>query len=156
MAQNPPDPSSYGFKALLGRDITALSELVITASVDDAQPFAKELNSFGIMAHRLLNLDSVPSQQSPQVSQVLRSRLKAAFDKRGEVNFSLCECPTDEGLASHDNSFQEEFRARWRILRNLAIGHERTTAKYVCMCPELEERVQIYGVLGEGSKFPCS
>jgi hypothetical protein len=146
----------YGFRELLGVDITSIAEAVNheLSNIENALPCHEVEEKFGLMAAELLDLESITSQTYPQVSQVLRSRLKAVFDKRGEVNFSQCECKSSIELAGHDNTFQEEYKTLWPLFDKFRRGDGCTTAKYICLCPRLTEKVDIYGVLGEGSKLP--
>lgn len=160
LEDRPGQHDPYGFRAHLGVDIESVTQAtkVVYADTQDAQEeaqyFGDRERQFGAMAPELLNAQSLTSQGSPQVSQVLRSRLKAVFDQRGNVNFSMCECPGDFGYAGHEDTFQQCCTTLWKKLEKYSRGGvSSTTAKLMALCPDLMLSVDIYGVIGEGSKF---
>lgn len=145
----------YGIEHHLGFDITSIFPAVIdvTDEFEDAHPFRARHRTFGLMAPRLLDPSTKTYQENPQLGQVLRSRLEAVFDLRGEENFSMCQCRGELGHAGHGKTFQGEYVTRWSDLERYRRGDGSKTVKYACLCPYLTEGVDTYGVIGEGSKF---
>lgn len=157
--------SSYGFSSIPtdiygfdflgeGRPIEPLENQVGQPSDPRGMAFVGYQHSFGYNALKLLDSNHPLSQQHPQISRVFRARLKAVFDKRGRRNFSLCECHGGSWLdsAGHDEKFQASLSALYQEMKRIPYT-QRTTAKIRVLCPSLLERIRIYGILGQGSKF---
>lgn len=114
--------------------------------------------SFGSNAPNLLNPNHDISNQHPQISRNLRARIQAVFEQRGSRDFSLCNCkyiPKASPKApcvGHDQEFQDTWETKQDKLAELR-GHARVTGGILMLCPDLQERIRIHGVLGKGSKF---
>lgn len=149
---DPQDP--YAFNYLLGRDLGAIKgNHTLHRQLSQVREFKNMdySNSFSYNAEELLDPSSQLSQRFPQVSQVLRDRLGVAFSKRNNEEFSRCNCRDDLGHRCDSEVFQQYNHTSYDdFIRLSADG--KTTAKAVCLCPDLNERVQIYGFIGAGSK----
>lgn len=143
----------FGFHSLLPNNNISLRHVVARCSQNHAQPFIDMERSFGYNALQLLDPNSDLSKQHPQVSQVFRARLKAVFDQRGKQDFSLCTCKQDTGHAGHGETFQKNFQTDYGAISDLEFN-KRVTTRISALCPDLQNRVEIYGLIGEGSKFP--
>lgn len=152
MGVNEQDP--YAFDYILGRDLGAIKgNHTLHHPSSQAREFKYQDydDSFSYNAERLLDPSSRLSERYPQVSQVLRERLGVAFGKRNNEEFSRCNCRDDSGHRCDSEVFQKcNSTSYGDFIRLSAEG--RTTAKAVCLCPHLIERVQIYGFIGAGSK----
>lgn len=156
---NPRDP--YAFDYLLGRDLGAIKG---NHTLNNQLPPGREFKnkdysgSFSYNAEELLDPSSELSQRYPQVSQVLRDRLGVAFAKRNNEEFSRCNCREGSGHRCDSEVFQKHACNSYDDFVRLS-SEGKTTAKAVCLCPDLLKRVQIYGFIGAGSKTilsPCS
>ncbi|CAI7593259.1 unnamed protein product [Penicillium glandicola] len=127
MSINPHDP--YAFDYLLGKDLGALKGNTSYKGALSQGQFTHHF-SFSYNAADLLDPSHPLSQKYPQLSQILRDRIGIAFSKRNNEEFSRSTSYDDFIRLSADGS---------------------TTAKAVCLCPDLKERVQIYGLIGEGT-----
>lgn len=149
---NPQDP--YAFDHLLGRDMGAIKgNHTLHRQLSQIREFKHKdySNSFSYNAEELLDPSSQLFQRYPQVSQVLRDRLGVAFAKRNNEEFSRCNCRDDLGHRCDSEVFQKRTHTSYDDFRRLS-ADGKTTAKAVCLCPDLNERVQIYGFIGAGSK----
>ncbi|KAJ5498901.1 hypothetical protein N7453_007952 [Penicillium expansum] len=148
---DPQDP--YAFNYLLGRDLGAIKgNHTLHRQLSQVREFKNMdySNSFSYNAEELLDPSSQLSQRFPQVSQVLRDRLGVAFSKRNNEEFSRCNCRDDLGHRCDSEVFQQYNHTSYDdFIRLSADG--KTTAKAVCLCPDLNERVQIYGFIGAGT-----
>lgn len=148
--ESTPDP--YGFSSVLPNSIISLRGLVARRSQNNVESFIDMERSFGHNAPRLLDANSELSKQHPQVSQIFRARLRAAFDQRGKQDFSLCTCKQGIGHAGHGETFQKNFQTYYGDICNLEFD-KRVTARIGDLCPDLQDRIEIYGLIGEGSKL---
>ncbi|KAJ5178180.1 uncharacterized protein N7500_000879 [Penicillium coprophilum] len=148
MSINPQDP--YAFQYLLERDLGAIrGNHSLRCPLLHVYPLSYE-NSFPRSAEGLLDPSSPLSEKYPQLSQVFRERLGVAFSKRNNEEFSRCNCPDDSGHRCDSSMFQDWNHTSYEeFVRLSAAG--KTTAKVVCLCPDLQERVQIYGFIGQGT-----
>jgi hypothetical protein len=153
MSIDPQDP--HGFDYLLGRDLGAIKgNYTYRCPVSKHYGFTYE-DSFSHNADDLLDPKSALSQRYPQVSQVLRERLGVAFGKRNNEEYSRCKCQDNLGFRCDSEVFQKEGLTYYDDFIRLS-AEGKTTAKAVCICPDLKERVQIYGFIGAGSKTTLS
>ncbi|CAG8925555.1 unnamed protein product [Penicillium salamii] len=112
--------------------------------------------SFGSNAPNLLNPNHDLSNQHPQISRNLRARIQAVFEQRGGRDFSLCNCKyipkasPKAPCAGHDQEFQDTWETKQDRLPVLR-GHGRVTGGILTLCPDLQERIRIHGVLGNGT-----
>lgn len=151
MSINPRDP--YAFDYLLGRDLGAIKgNHTLNHQLSQAREFKKKdySGSFSYDAEELLDPSSKLSRRYPQVSQVLRDRLGVAFSKRNNEEFSRCNCRDDSGHRCDSEVFQKHACSSYDDFIRLS-SEGKTTAKAVCLCPDLIERVQIYGFIGAGT-----
>lgn len=159
MSFNPRDP--YAFDYLLGRDLGAIKgNHTLNHQLPQGREFENKdySGSFSYNAEELLDPSSELSQRYPQVSQVLRDRLGLAFANRNNEEFSRCNCQDDSGHRCDSEVFQKHASSSYDDFIRLS-SEGKTTAKAVCLCPDLLKRVQIYGFIGAGSKIilsPCS
>ena len=152
MGVNEQDP--YAFDYILGKDLGAIKgNHTLHRPLSQAREFKYQDydDSFSYNAESLLDPSSRLSQRSPQVSQVLRERLGVAFGKRNNEEFSRCNCRDDSGQRCDSEIFQKRNSTSYGDFIRLS-AEGRTTAKAVCLCPDLNERVQIYGFIGAESK----
>ncbi|KXG47701.1 uncharacterized protein PGRI_015710 [Penicillium griseofulvum] len=148
MSIDPQDP--HGFDYLLGRDLGAIKgNYTYRCPVSKHYGFTYE-DSFSHNAEDLLDPKSTLSQRYPQVSQVLRERLGVAFAKRNNEEYSRCNCQDNLGFRCDSEVFQKEGLTYYDDFIRLS-AEGKTTAKAVCICPDLKERVQIYGFIGAGT-----
>ncbi|CAG8903870.1 unnamed protein product [Penicillium egyptiacum] len=148
---DPLDP--YAFDYILGRDLGAIKgNHTLHRPVSQVREFQYKDYSdiFSYNAQDLLDPSSPLSQRYPQVSQVLRERLGLAFGKRNNEEFSRCNCRDDSGHRCDSEVFQKRNSTSYDDFIRLSAGG-RTTAKAACLCPDLKERVQIYGFIGAGT-----
>ncbi|KAJ5841670.1 hypothetical protein N7534_011500 [Penicillium rubens] len=151
MSVDPQDP--YAFDYFLGRDLGAIKGNH-TLHRPESQVRQFQYNDyshvFAYNAQDLLDPSSRLSQRYPQVSQVLRERLGVAFGKRNNEEFSRCNCGDDSGHRCDSEVFQRRNSTSYQDFICLS-AEGRTTAKAVCLCPDLKNRVQVYGFIGAGT-----
>ncbi|OQD70745.1 hypothetical protein PENPOL_c001G05890 [Penicillium polonicum] len=151
MSINPRDP--YAFDYLLGRDLGAIEG---NHTLNNQLPPGREFKNkdysgnFSYNAEELLDPSSELSRRYPQVSQVLRDRLGIAFAKRNNEEFSRCNCREGSGHRCDSEVFQKHACNSYDDFVRLS-SEGKTTAKAVCLCPDLLKRVQIYGFIGAGT-----
>jgi hypothetical protein len=149
------DVDLFGLESILGFDPHSITEVAEEFSDFGIPPFAELHSSFGETAVQLLDPESAVSKLHPTVSRTLRSRLKAVFDERRGKNLSLCTCLGAGGLMGHDLEYQENYSTKHEDFFGLN-AKDSVTAKIRMLCPLLKEEVDIYGVVGSGSKCSLS
>ena len=152
MSVDPQDP--YAFDYILGRHLGAIKgnhTLHCLGSQIRQFQHRRYSHIFAYNAQDLLDPSSRLSQKHPQISQVFRERLGLAFSKRNNEEFSRCNCGDDSGHRCDSELFQRRNSTSYHDFIYLS-AEGRTTAKAVCLCPDLKNRVQIYGFIGAGSK----
>ncbi|KAJ5782709.1 hypothetical protein N7457_004483 [Penicillium paradoxum] len=145
---DPQDP--YGFKHKVGRDIGAVQGNYAKHPRMRPWPGIFQGTAFGYMAPVLLDPWATLSQKYPQVSQIIRERLGAALKRRNNEDFSRCNCRDDSGHRCDSEAFQSHNCTLHDDLGVLT-RPARSTAMSVCLCPDVFERLQIYGIIGAGS-----
>ncbi|CAG8295768.1 unnamed protein product [Penicillium nalgiovense] len=151
MSVDPQDP--YAFDYILGRDLGAIKgNHTLHRPVSQTRQFQYKdyRHIFAYNAQDLLDPSSRLSQRYPQVSQVLRERLGVALGKRNNEEFSRCNCGDDSGHRCDSEVFQRRNSTSYHDFICLS-AEGSTTAKAVCLCPDLKNRVQIYGFIGAGT-----
>ncbi|KAJ5561132.1 hypothetical protein N7535_009329 [Penicillium sp. DV-2018c] len=145
---DPEDP--YAMNDLLGEDLTAIDGNYVPRSPRSPMGEAIERKSFGFNANLLLDPTSDLSQKHPQLSRVLRDRLGAAFSARKNHEFSRCDCRDGSGNRCDSPAFQENNHIPLDDFNYLS-PEQSLSAKVLGLCPSLKERVQLYGMIGEGT-----
>ncbi|KAJ5120337.1 uncharacterized protein N7515_009725 [Penicillium bovifimosum] len=145
---DPRDPS--GINSILGKDVAAIEGNYIRRSPRPPMGEVDEQKSFGFSANLLLDPTSNLSQSHPQLSRVLRDRLGAAFSARKNHEFSRCDCRDQSGNRCDSPAFQENNYIPLDAFNDLSKKESRLV-KVIGLCPSLKERVQLYGMIGEGT-----
>ncbi|CAG7928872.1 unnamed protein product [Penicillium olsonii] len=143
----------FGLILRMGYDPVALENAIHTEKADPKLlDFIDLKASFGENARNLLDPDHAASKEWPHLSRNLRARLQAVFEQRGGQDFSLCTCQVrpDIDYVSHDPEFQDTRGTKFERLTTL-VGDSQMTGAILMLCPDLQERIRIYGVLGQGT-----
>lgn len=111
--------------------------------------------AFCFAAQDLVNPQSEIAQKYPHLYLVFRARLESAYADRNNRIVSLCSHTTFQhgykGYRSDGDGFQKR---EWPTAYNRAdpVGNV-TCNRMKHMCSELKDRMDVYGLAGEGSKF---
>ena len=115
----------------------------------------KSNGGFGVLAVELLDPQNKLAQDYPHLHCVLRERLNDALATRHQISVSRCD---HTGFNGHDlgrcdgATFQHEEDSE--LVKFLSGVSDSTSVRIQSLCGNLLDRMEIYGVLGEGSK--CS
>lgn len=109
---------------------------------------------FSVLARHLLDPQSDLSKKYPNLHEILQYRLEIAYASRNFSNISRCDHDVFNGFGlgrTDEITFQTEENSAQIDFLN-PISNDNTSSRVNSICELLANHVEIYGLLGCGSK----